>query len=384
MGTRQRSLEDLGLNAAFWKGKRVLVTGHTGFKGSWMCLVLDQLGAQVCGYAREPPTNPSLFKLARIDELVDSVCGDVRDFDHLRNVIRERRPEIVIHMAAQALVRRSYRDPLETYATNVMGTVHLLEAIRQVGGVRAVVNVTSDKCYENRETMWGYRENEPMGGHDPYSSSKGCAELVTSAFRNSFFNAAATDGAQVALASARAGNVIGGGDWAEDRLIPDCLRACAAGREIEIRNPTSIRPWQLVLEPVCGYLLLAEHLWEGGREYAEGWNFGPHEQDARPVHAIVNRLTELWGDNASWRLSGGQHPHEAHYLKLDCSKAKSRLGWFPRTDLDLSLRWIVDWHKRVAAGEDPRSVSMKQIDQFLAAEKQVRWTTPGAGFAIAS
>ena len=373
-------MEGMEVNAEFWRGKQVFVTGHTGFKGAWLCLMLERLGAHVCGYALESPTRPNLFQLTQIGERVDSVHGDVRNFERVRQVIQERRPEIVLHLAAQALVRRSYRDPLETYSTNVLGTANVLEAVRQVGGVRAIVNVTSDKCYQNQETMWGYRENEPMGGHDPYSSSKGCAELVADAYRKSFFGAAGG----AALASARAGNVIGGGDWAEDRLIPDCLRACSAERAIEIRNPTSIRPWQLVLEPLAGYLRLAELLWEHGQEFAEGWNFGPADQDARPVHAIVNRITELWGGGAAWRLTGGEHPHEAHYLKLDCSKARSRLGWQPRTDLDLALRWIVDWHKRVAAGADPRGVSLEQIDQFMALERQARWTRPGAGFAIAS
>lgn len=336
----------------------------------------------MCGYALDAPTNPSLFQLARIDELVDSVRGDIRDFARFQDVLRERKPEIVIHMAAQALVRRSYRDPIETYSTNVMGTVNVLEAVRQTGGVRVVVNITTDKCYQNREMMWGYRETDPMGGHDPYSSSKGCAELVADAYRKSFFSDLKTD--TPALASVRAGNVIGGGDWAEDRLIPDCIRACQQGRAIEIRNPSSTRPWQLVLEPLSGYLALAEKLWEHGTEFAEGWNFGPNDEDAKPVHMIVNRLTELWGDGAEWRLTGGNHPHEAHYLKLDCSKAKSRLGWSPRTDLDLALQWIVSWYKGVAAGDDPRAVSLEQIDQFLSAEKQAQWTQRSAAFAIAS
>lgn len=310
--------------------------------------------------------------------------GDVRDFDRLCGTLRDKRPEIIIHMAAQALVRRSYRDPIETYSTNIMGTVNVLEAVRQVGGVRVVVNITTDKCYQNREMMWGYRETDPMGGHDPYSSSKGCAELVADAYRESFFNVPKNDATSVALASVRAGNVIGGGDWAEDRLIPDCIRACTRGETIEIRNPTSTRPWQHVLEPLSGYLLLTEKLWEHGAEFAEGWNFGPNEQDAQPVHAIVNRLTGLWGDGAAWKLTGGEHPHEAQYLKLDCSKAKSRLGWTPRTDLDLALRWIVAWYKRVLAGADPRAVSMEQIDQFMTAENQTRWIQPDAGFAKAS
>ena len=378
------ALRSVNVDPRFWADKRVLITGHTGFKGAWLCLLLEQTGAQVCGYAHEPPTQPSLFDLAKIGDRIDSVRGDIRDYEHLRKTIAERRPEIVIHMAAQPLVRRSYRDPLETYSTNVMGTANLLEAVRQVGGVKVVVNVTSDKCYHNREMMWGYRENDPMGGYDPYSSSKGCAELVADAFRKSYFDKPADGAPYVALGSVRAGNVIGGGDWAEDRLIPDSIKACQQKKSIEIRSPHAIRPWQHVLEPISGYLLLAEKLWTEGRAFAEGWNFGPADQDARPVQTIVDRIVKLWGDGACWHLSDGPHPHEAHYLKLDCSKARARLGWSPRTDLATALEWTVSWYQRVGRGEDARIVTLDQIRQFLSAERSASWISPIADFAKAS
>lgn len=279
----------------FWQGKRVFLTGHTGFKGSWLSLWLNKMGAQVTGYALEPPTDPSLYQLARIDELVHSTIADIRDIDVLTETMRRALPDIVIHMAAQPLVRDSYKIPVETYAINVMGTVHLLEAVRQCPTVRAVLNVTTDKCYENREWQWGYRENEHMGGYDPYSNSKGCSELVTSAYRNSYFNPGEFDTHSVSVATARAGNVIGGGDWANDRLICDCVRALLADEEIIIRNPKAIRPWQHVLEPLSGYLLLAQRLFEDGTQFGEAWNFGPVDTDARPVEWIVNRMCELWG-----------------------------------------------------------------------------------------
>lgn len=351
-------------DSGFWNGKTVLLTGHTGFKGGWLSLWLQSLGAKVIGYSLPPPTTPSLFEVARVVEGMVSLIGDIRDLERLRAVIAERRPEIVIHMAAQALVRYSYTNPVETYATNVMGTVHLLEAVRQAGGVRVVINVTSDKCYENREWIWGYRENEAMGGFDPYSSSKGCAELVTAAYRNSFFNPTDFKKHGVALASVRAGNVIGGGDWAEDRLIPDIMRAITAGRPAVIRNPHAIRPWQHVLEPLAGYLLLAQKLWEEGLAYAEGWNFGPADEDAKPVSRIVEHLTRMWGEGAQWKLDAGEHPHEAHYLKLDCSKARARLGWRPRWGLEKSLEAIAAWHRAYPGGLDMRAATLAQIIQY--------------------
>jgi len=344
----------------------VLLTGHTGFKGSWLSLWLQSMGAKVIGYALAPPTDPSLFVAANVAEGMISHEGDIRDFAALAAAFEKHRPEIVIHMAAQALVRYSYANPIETYSTNVMGTVHLLEAARLTDSVRAIVNVTSDKCYENREWIWGYRENEPMGGYDPYSNSKGCAELVASAYRASFFNPNDFAKHGVALASARAGNVIGGGDWAEDRLIPDIMRAITQNKPVNIRNPHAIRPWQHVLEPLSGYLLLAQKLYEEGAGYAEGWNFGPNDEDAKPVQWIVDKLTKTWGEGASWVLDGGDHPHEAHYLKLDCSKAKARLDWHPHWNLPTTLDNIIRWNKQWIAGENMQKASLQQIADYQA------------------
>jgi CDP-glucose 4,6-dehydratase len=355
------------MNAEFWRGKRVLLTGHTGFKGSWLSLWLQSMGAQVVGFALAPPTTPSLFEVACVEKGMTSIIGDIRDLAQLRSVFAEYQPEIVIHMAAQPLVRYSYIEPVETYSTNVMGVVNLLEAVRSTPSVKAVVNVTTDKCYENREWAWGYRENEAMGGYDPYSSSKGCAELVTAAYRNSYFHSSTfNDKHSTAIASARAGNVIGGGDWAEDRLIPDIMRAIMEGRPVSIRNPHAIRPWQHVLEPLSGYLLLAQKLYEDGAAYAEGWNFGPNDEDAKPVQWIVERLTQSWGEGASWLLDGGEHPHEAHYLKLDCSKAKGLLSWHPRWHLDEALVKIVDWHQAYRDEKDMREITLQQISAYCA------------------
>ncbi|MDH2915647.1 MAG: CDP-glucose 4,6-dehydratase [Gallionella sp.] len=353
------------VSPTFWKGKRVLLTGHTGFKGSWLSLWLQSMGVQVVGYALAPPTNPSLFEVAEVSAGMTSIIGDIRDLEHLRKVFAEHQPEIVIHMAAQPLVRYSYIEPVETYSTNVMGTVNLLEAVRNTKSVKAVVNVTTDKCYENREWAWGYRENEAMGGYDPYSSSKGCAELVTAAYRNSYFDPEKCKEHSVAIASGRAGNVIGGGDWAEDRLIPDIMRAITQGKPVNIRNPHAIRPWQHVLEPLSGYLVLAQKLYEEGSTCAEGWNFGPNDEDAKPVQWIVEKLTQAWGEGACWVLDGGDHPHEAHYLKLDCSKAKARLGWHPKWHLDEALSAIVEWQRAYRDGQDMREFTQTQIHSFL-------------------
>lgn len=352
------------MNIEFWRGKKVFLTGHTGFKGSWLSLWLQQLGAQVTGYALQPPTNPNLFQVANVAQGMTSIIGDIRDTEALSKAMRDAAPDIVIHMAAQPLVRYSYVNPVETYSTNVMGTVYLLEAVRQTPSVRAVVNVTSDKCYDNKEWIWGYRENEAMGGFDPYSSSKGCAELATSAYRNSFFHPEKYADHRVALASGRAGNVIGGGDWADDRLIPDILRAISDNKPVVIRSPHAIRPWQHVLEPLSGYLLLAEKLCTQGIAYAEGWNFGPSDEDAKPVQWIVEQLTQQWGEGASWQLDGGEHLHEAHYLKLDCSKAKMRLDWQPRWHLGYTLEMIVAWQQAWLAKLDMRSFTLKQIEQY--------------------
>jgi len=356
----------------FWKNKRVFVTGHTGFKGSWLCLWLNRLGARVAGYALAPQTEPSLFKETRIGELVSSTIADIRDLEALQAALAEARPEIVIHMAAQSLVRDSYRIPVETYGVNVMGTVNLLEAVRGCPSVRAVVNVTTDKCYENREWLWGYRENEPMGGYDPYSSSKACSELVTAAYRSSFFNTQqfphVTPQQGATVATARAGNVIGGGDWSLDRLIPDCIRAILAGEPVAIRNPHAIRPWQHVLEPLSGYLLLAQRLCEEGAAFASAWNFGPLDEDARQVGWVVERLCASWGGGASFRLDNGEHPHEEHHLKLDCSKARAELGWRPRWTLEKALDLVVDWTRACREGKDLREVCLRQIGEYERSE----------------
>ncbi len=354
------------MKPVFWSGKRVFLTGHTGFKGSWLALWLQQLGAHVTGFALDAPTQPSLFDVARVGEGMQSVHGDVRDLSALLHTMQAAQPEIVIHLAAQSLVRLSYDTPVETYATNVMGTVHLLEAVRQTPGVKAVVNVTTDKCYENREWVWGYRENEPMGGFDPYSNSKGCSELVSAAYRSSFFNPSDYSRHAVALATARAGNVIGGGDWAKDRLIPDILAAFETGKRVPIRNPHATRPWQHVLEPLRGYLTLAEHLCTYGPSYAEGWNFGPNSDDAKPVEWIVQKLAQRWGQGASWQVDAGEHPHEANYLKLDISKAGQRLNWQPVLRLDNALDLIVDWARHQRAGADMRTITLAQIAAYQA------------------
>jgi CDP-glucose 4,6-dehydratase len=349
---------------SFFQNKKVFITGHTGFKGSWLCLWLHSLGAVVTGYALDPPTAPSLFEICRIDKFVASVKGDVRDGKSLAAAMSAFQPEIVIHMAAQSLVRESYKLPVETYATNVMGTVNLLEAARTCKTVQVVVNVTSDKCYENREWVQGYREEEPLGGYDPYSSSKACSELVTSAYRNSFFHSDMYASHGVGVSTARAGNVIGGGDWAADRLVPDCVRALLAGEKIIIRNPRAIRPWQHVLESLSGYLLLAEKLYREGPRYSGAWNFGPNESDAKSVEWLVKRLCGKWGDSASYMLDAGAHPHEANYLKLDCSKAKSELGWRPRWDLEKAIDSVIEWTRVFKEGKDLTEVCLRQIKEY--------------------
>lgn len=351
------------MNPSFWDGKKVLLTGHTGFKGSWISVWLQQLGAELVGYALSPPSNPSLFELADVASGMTSVESDIRDLDKLANVARRHQPDIVIHMAAQSLVRHSYDYPVETFATNVMGTVNLLEAVRRTDSVRVVLNITSDKCYENREWCWGYRENEPMGGHDPYSSSKACAELLTAAYRNSYFSGPAS---RTLLASARAGNVIGGGDWAKDRLIPDIVRAFMANEPVTIRYPSALRPWQHVLEPLSGYLALVENLWEHGGEFAEGWNFGPNDADARPVMWIVDHMVKQWGAGAAYRLDEQPNPHEANYLKLDCSMARQRLKWRPQLDLHTALEWVIDWYKACQQRQNMRQVTEDQIRTYQA------------------
>ncbi len=364
MGERSCTVEGLGMNPEFWNGKRVFLTGHTGFKGSWLSLWLQALGAELTGYALNPPTKPSLFEEARVDVGMRSIEGDIRDLNSLTKAMFDAQPEIVIHMAAQPLVRESYQDPVTTYSTNVMGTVHVFEAVRETKSVRAVVNVTTDKCYENREWIWGYRENEPMGGYDPYSNSKGCAELVSSAYRSSYFSPTDYANHRVALATARAGNVIGGGDWARDRLIPDILSAFERGAPALLRNPVSIRPWQHVLEPLRGYLMLAEKLATVGVEYAEAWNFGPNQDDAKTVGWIASQLADRWGSGAGWETDGSAHPHEANFLKLDISKVGQRLAWEPKLNLERALDFIVDWAKQRQAGKNIREITIQQIAAY--------------------
>ncbi|MDF2472489.1 MAG: CDP-glucose 4,6-dehydratase [Anaerocolumna sp.] len=353
------------IDKAFWQGKKIFLTGHTGFKGSWLCIWLHSLGANVTGYALTPPTKPNLFEICNVQHLITSVIGDVRDYAKLEQTLQQAQPDIVIHMAAQPLVRDSYKNPVDTYAINVMGTVHLLEAVRHCKSVKAIVNVTTDKCYENKEWVWGYRENEPMGGYDPYSNSKGCSELVTASYRNSFFNPTEYQKHGVGLASARAGNVIGGGDWAAERLIPDCIDALLHDSKVIIRNPFAIRPWQHVLEPLSGYLLLAQRLYEDGACFSEGWNFGPNDHDAKPVEWIVQKICEEWGKNAAYEIDKSIQPHEAHYLKLDCSKAKSKLNWQPRWDLQCTLGKIVEWVRAYEEKSNMREVCLKQIEAYM-------------------
>lgn len=357
-------MESLAMNPKFWAGKRVFLTGHTGFKGSWLSLWLQSMGAEVTGFSLAPHTTPSLFEIARVSDGMHSIIGDIRDLSGLRMAMTEAKPDVVIHMAAQALVRYSYDNPVETYATNVMGTVHLFEAVRATPSVKAVVNITTDKCYENREWSWGYRENEPMGGYDPYSNSKGCAELVTSAYRSSFFNSQDYDKHGVALASVRAGNVIGGGDWALDRLIPDIISAFSEGRPVSIRSPHAIRPWQHVLEPLRGYLMLAEKLFSEGTSYAESWNFGPNDADVKSVSWIVQTLAGQWGGDAKWSHDTAQHPHEATYLKLDISKVRGRLGWAPVLTLSEALQMIVNWYRDYKNESDMRHAVLDQIATY--------------------
>lgn len=351
------------VNAEFWKGKRVFVTGHTGFKGSWLCLWLHRMGAKVSGYALSPPTQPSLFEMARVGELMDSRIGNVCDLPALEAAMREARPEIVIHMAAQSLVRYSYDQPVETFATNVLGTVHALDAVRRVPTVRAVVVVTSDKCYYNEEWVWGYREDSRLGGIDPYSGSKGAAELVVTAYRHSYFSED-RHAAGPAIASARAGNVIGGGDWALDRLVPDIMRSLLKNEPTLIRNPQATRPWQHVLEPLNGYLTLAEGLYKEGHRFASGWNFGPSEQSERTVGWIIEKLYELWGVEFEWQRDANPGPPESTFLKLDASKARALLNWRPHLDLPTTLKWIVDWTREYEKGADMREVTLADIDRF--------------------
>ena len=348
----------------FWCTKKVFLTGHTGFKGSWLSLWLSSMGAKVTGYALAPNTTPNLFGVLGIEGLIEkSLIGDIRDLVPLQKAMTEANPDVVIHMAAQPLVRYSYLNPVETYATNVMGTVHVLESARHTPSVGATVVVTTDKCYENKEWAWGYRENEPMGGYDPYSNSKGCAELVASAYRQSYFSSPSSKNK---VASARAGNVIGGGDWSDDRLVPDAIKAFEGNLPLMIRNPLATRPWQHVLEPLSGYLILAQALYQGDRnQFASGWNFGPSDSDNRSVQEVVELLINEWGDSAYWKKEGAEQPHEAHLLKLDCSKARQELGWIPKWNLEVATKKIVQWQRAYQAKENMQEVSLAQINQYM-------------------
>lgn len=352
-------------NPEFWKDRRVFVTGHTGFKGSWLCLWLDHVGATVTGYALDPPTDPSVFELARVSELIDHHVGDVRDLDALETALREAQPDVVIHMAAQSLVRYSYENPVETFSTNVLGTVHILDAVRRAPSVRAVVVVTSDKCYFNEEWVWGYREDARLGGHDPYSGSKGAAELAVTAYQNSFFDPERHPDL-AAVGSARAGNVIGGGDWAVDRLVPDIMNSLLEGRPTLIRKPQATRPWQYVLEPLNGYLMLAERLFDDGHQFASAWNFGPSAESERTVGWIIERLYALWPADFEWEHDRNPAPPESGFLKLDASRAHAYLGWRPKLDLETTLEWIVNWYRRYETGEDVRDECLTEIQRFMA------------------
>lgn len=345
----------------FWRGRRVLLTGHTGFKGGWLAHWLESFGARITGYALPPPTQPSFFELTGVGRRLQSVTGDIRDLSALLATMKEAEPEIVFHLAAQPLVRQSYEDPVATYAVNVVGTANVLEAVRRTPRVRAIVNVTSDKCYENREWVWGYRETDRLGGRDPYSNSKACAELVAQSFRDSFFS---TMERPVALASVRAGNVIGGGDWATDRLIPDFVRANLDGRTLRVRRPGAIRPWQHVLDPLNGYLMLAQRLFGGDAKWSDAWNFGPDEREARSVQWIVERMAELWTGDVRWEKDVGPHPHEAGYLRLDISKARQQLGWLPRWDTEQALRRTGEWYRAYRDGKDLDALTRSQIEEF--------------------
>ena len=360
MEFRQGAVENLDVNPRFWQGKKVLVTGHTGFKGGWLALWLQKLGARVTGYALPPLTDPSFFDAALVARGMTSNIGDVRDLAALMAAVSQADPEIIIHMAAQSLVRPSYADPVATYSTNVMGTVNVLEATRKHSGVRAVMIVTSDKCYENTGAQREFRENDRLGGHDPYSNSKACAELVAAAYRDSFFSG----GESAAIATARAGNVIGGGDWSVDRLMPDAIRAFGAERPIQLRYPHATRPWQHVLEPLKGYLLLAEKLFTTPASHAESWNFGPTADQVMTVANLIEAVAKKWGGGARWEPAPGVHPHEAQYLGIDAGKARSRLGWQPRLEIAQAIDWTIEWYRAWRDGADLRRVSEMQLERY--------------------
>ena len=355
------------MDSSFWKNKKVLLTGHTGFKGSWLSLWLQKLGVDLIGFSKSVPTKPSLFELADVGKNMTSIMGDITSIENITNVVKQHNPEIIVHMAAQSLVHKSYDQPLETFSTNIMGTVNLLEAVRNTSKKCVIINVTSDKCYENQELERGYKENDPMGGYDPYSSSKGCAELITSSFRNSFFKDSNNKDYDISLASVRAGNVIGGGDWADNRIVPDIMRGILDKKIIKIRNPTSVRPWQYVLEPLRGYLELAEKLYNYKSEYTESWNFGPEIDDAKPVSWLVNEIVEMWGENIEVDFDNDDldYKHETNFLRLDCSKAKLKLKWSPKIKLEEGLKLTVNWYKQYEQTKELREFTENQIEEYL-------------------
>ena len=363
MGERSRAMENLVIDSSFWRGRRVFLTGHTGFKGSWLSLMLSRLDARTTGYALAPPTDPALFDILQVADVIEDRRGDVDDLDALRSAMVEADPEIVIHMAAQPLVKLGYADPVLTYRTNVMGVVHVLEAARVCDSVKVVLNVTTDKCYDNRDWIWGYRETDALGGRDPYSNSKACAELVTAAYRASFF------GEGVAVATARAGNVVGGGDFAADRILPDAVRAFTEGRPLDVRFPKAVRPWQHVLEPLSGYLMLAEQAFRHGPDFADSWNFGPGADSERDVEALLTKFIAAWDQGESrgarWTPDRAAHKHEANLLRLDTTKAREKLGWRPRLGFDEMVDWTARWYRAHARGAYMRALTFEQIDAFL-------------------
>ena len=355
------------MNQKFWKDKTVLITGHTGFKGSWLSIILKKFGANVVGFSKDIPTKPSMYEIACVEDGMKSIIGDINDSNHINQVFEENKPEIVIHMAAQAIVRKSYKNPLETFSTNVIGTANILDAIRNSKKIKVAIIVTSDKSYKTKKNHSKYSEEDPMGGYDPYSSSKGCAELVTSSYRNSFFNPEKYSEHHVAIASVRAGNVIGGGDWGKDRLIPDIMRGVQSKSNIKIRNPEAIRPWQFVLDPLFGYLTLAEKMWNNGKEFSQGWNFGPTTHEENPVKWIIKYIEKHIGEKTDFQMDVSTQPHEEKYLRLDCSKAINELGWKSKMDLKKTLLWTLNWYKEFMKGTNMKELSEKQIDKFMAA-----------------
>lgn len=352
------------MNTNFWNKKRVLITGHTGFKGSWLSIWLKLLNANVVGFSADIPTEPSLYKLARVENGINSITGNIQDFEKVKTIIEEFNPEIVFHMAAQSLVIKSYQNPIETYSTNVMGTVNVFEAVREIEKPRIIINVTSDKCYENTGSKLGYNEEDSMGGHDPYSSSKGCAELITAAFRRSFFDPKIFEEHGISIASVRAGNVIGGGDWAENRLIPDIMRGIFSNRPVTIRNPQSVRPWQYVLDPLSGYLLLAERLDSDSQKFSGGWNFGPSENNIVSVSQILEKISDVWGEQVQISNESGTNFHEAEFLKLNCKKANSILGWKSKTNFEDTIRLTLEWYKKYQQKENLREICENQIIDY--------------------